>query len=80
MSDDGDWFAPKRYGIGGVPIRWQGWALIFGFAAALGALIFAFRGQPLRLIAALIPLTIAFVVITARRTRGGLRWRWGEEE
>lgn len=80
MTGDDDWFAPKPYGIGGVPIRWQGWALIVGFVAALVALIFAFRGQPIRLIAALIPLTLAFVVIAARRTRGGLRWRWGEEE
>jgi len=80
MSDDGNWFAPKRYGIGGVPIRWQGWALILSFVAALAGLTFAFRGHPLQLIAALIPLTLTFVVIAARRTRGGMRWRWGEEE
>lgn len=80
MSDDGDWFAPKHYGIGGVPIRWQGWALIIGFVAALSGLVVAFRGKPVRLIAALIPVTLAFVVIAARRTRGGLRWRWGDEE
>jgi hypothetical protein len=79
MSDDA-WFAPKRYGIGGVPIRWQGWALIIGFVAALVALTFAFRGQPIRLIAGVIPLTLTFVVIAARRTRGGFHWRWGEEE
>ena len=28
---DGDWFAPKRFGYGaGLPIAWQGWALIIG--------------------------------------------------
>ena len=27
MTDDSEWFAPKRYGIGaGLPISWQGWA------------------------------------------------------
>ena len=80
MDDEEAWFAPKRFGIGGLPIRWQGWALILGFVAALVALTFAFRGHPLQLIAAVIPLALAFVVIAARRTRGGLRWRWGEEE
>jgi len=80
MSEDGAWFAPKRYGIGGVPISWQGWTLILGFVAGLGALIFVFRGRPLQLVAAVIPLVVAFVVIAARTTRGGLRWRWGEEE
>jgi hypothetical protein len=80
MNGDEAWFAPKRYGIGGVPIRWQGWALVIGFVAALTALILAFRGQPLQLIAAAIPLTVGFLVIASRTTRGGLRWRWGEEE
>jgi len=80
MDDEDAWFAPKRYGIGGVPIRWQGWALILAFVAALGELTLAFRGHPLQLIAAVIPFAVAFVVIAARRTRGGFRWRWGEEE
>jgi prolipoprotein diacylglyceryltransferase len=80
MSDDDSWFAPKRYGIGGVPIRWQGWALVLGFVAALAALISAFRGRPLQLIAAVVPLALAFAVIAARTTRGGMRWRWGEDE
>ena len=29
--EDGAWFAPKRYGFGaGLPIAWQGWALLLG--------------------------------------------------
>lgn len=81
MSEPGEWFAPKRYGIGpGLPISWQGWAITIGFVAAVVALVSAFRGQPLQLIAAAIPLTLAFVVVAARTTRGGLRWKWGEDE
>lgn len=30
-DDDKAWFAPKRYGYGsGLPIAWQGWALLAG--------------------------------------------------
>jgi len=80
MSGDAEWFAPKRYGIGAVPVSWQGWAITLGFVAALVALVFAFRGQPIQVVAAMIPLTLVFVLIIARTTRGGLRWRWGEDE
>jgi hypothetical protein len=80
MNEDEAWFAPKRYGIGATPVSWQGWATTLGFVAALAALVVAFRGQRLQVIAAVIPLVVTYVVIVARRTRGGLRWRWGEEE
>ena len=34
--DDGAWFAPKRFGYGaGLPIAWQGWALLAGYIAAV---------------------------------------------
>jgi len=81
MSNDGEWFAPKRYGFGiGVPISWQGWAVLLGYLATMFAIVFTFKGHPLQLVAALIPLTIAFMAISARTTRGGWRWRWGEDE
>ena len=81
MSDDPEWFAPKRYGYGtGLPISWQGWALTIGFVAATILLCLRFKDQPVQLIAALTPLVIAFVVIAARTTRGGLRWRWGDKD
>ena len=80
MSDD-DWFAPRRFGMGpGVPIRWQGWALIFGFIAAGVGICLALRNHPLQLVAAIAPITFVFVIVSARRTRGGWHWRWGEDE
>jgi hypothetical protein len=36
--------------------------------------------RPLELIAVLSPFVVAFCVIAARTTRGGWRWRWGEED
>ena len=81
MNDNPEWFAPKRYGYGaGLPISWQGWTVMLGFIAIalLDGLFFATR--PLVLIAILIPAIAVLLVITARTTRGGWRWRWGEED
>lgn len=80
MSDGPDWFAPKRYGIGSVPVTWQGWALTIGFVAVLLALALMLHRQPIQLFAAVIPLITLFTVICAKTTRGGWRWRWGEED
>jgi hypothetical protein len=81
MAEGPEWFAPKRYGYGsGLPISWQGWALSLGFAGTVCGLAVAFRDQPTRLGAAMIPPIILFMVICARTTRGGWRWRWGEDD
>ena len=80
VSDGPEWFAPKRYGLGAVPITWQGWALTLGFVAASIALSVIFAKSPLQLAATMVPLLVVFTVICARTTRGGWRWRWGEED
>ena len=81
MSDGPEWFAPKRYGYGaGLPISWQGWVLTIGFMVLSIGLAIAFAQRPLILFAALVPMIVVFVVIAARTTRGGWRWRWGEVE
>jgi hypothetical protein len=81
MSDGPEWFAPRRYGYGsGRPISWQGWALTIGFVAIVIILSVRCVGHRTQLFAALAPFLIAFTVICARTTRGGWRWRWGEED
>ncbi|MEP6982146.1 MAG: hypothetical protein ABI853_00695 [Sphingomicrobium sp.] len=81
MSDGPEWFAPKRYGYGsGMPISWQGWALTLGFVLLSVLLALALGRRPLQLVAILAPLTIAFCVVCARTTRGGWRWRWGDND
>ena len=80
MSDEPEWFAPKRYGFGSTPISWQGWALTLGFVALIMLIAVTFAKRPLQLIAIVIPVTALFIVICARTTRGGLRWRWGDED
>jgi hypothetical protein len=82
VSDGPEWFAPKRYGYGaGSPISWQGWALLAGYIvliACAGLLLLPRNGPGYASI--LVILTALFTVIAARTTRGGWRWRWGEED
>jgi hypothetical protein len=80
MSDGPQWFAPKRYGFGATPITWQGWALTFGFVAIAIVTAASFGRRPVQLVAVLVPVTVAFMVICARTTRGGWHWRWGDED
>ena len=81
MSDGPEWFAPKRYGYGvGLPISWQGWALTFGLVAMAILIAVSLSNRPIAFIAAMVPLLTAFIVIAHWTTRGGWRWRWGEEE
>ena len=80
MSDDPEWFAPKRYGWGATPATWQGWALTLGFVGILILLARKFAHRPILLFAAMTPVVVAFLVICARTTKGGWRWRWGDDE
>ena len=81
------WFAPKRYGYGaGLPIAWQGWVV-------LAAYLVVCCGAPLVLMAMLTPematlaivgviliATVALLIVCARTTEGGWRWRWGKDD
>jgi bacteriorhodopsin len=80
MSDGPEWFVPKRYGYGATPITWQGWALTLGFVLITIGLAAVLAQHPLQLFAVLAPLLIVFTVICARTTRGGWRWRWGDDD
>ena len=84
-SDKGrpEWFYAKRYGFGaGLPCAWQGWALLIFYLAIVfgGGLLFGER-YPLAYIAAVTPLTIIFVLIAVKTTKGGpWKWRWGKDK
>lgn len=82
------WFAPKRYGYGsGLPIAWQGWVVLLVYVAlcigASTALHFMFHnpavyvwGTP----AVVSVATVILVIVIARKTKGGWRWRWGKDD
>jgi hypothetical protein len=83
-QNDGAWFAPKRYGFGiGLPITWQGWALLASYIGALAGIRAldhsANGGARAAAFALLLLVTGLFLVVVAKRTRGGLRWRWGSK-
>ncbi len=81
MNDRPDWFAPRRYGLGsGLPIAWQGWALLAALIALLGAAYWLFGNHDARALAILIPAILGFAIIAALTTKGGWRWRWGGEK
>jgi hypothetical protein len=82
MEDDRPaWFAPKRYGYGaGLPISWQGWAVTVAFLAFAFGVSIRFKDNIAVTLALMTPAVVAFLVICARTTRGGWRWRWGDED
>lgn len=84
MADPNDdaWFLPKRFGIGaGPPIAWQGWALLAGYIAALALAGFGLLPRYWTVWAIIVvALTVALSAIAAQHTRGGWRWRWGDDD
>jgi len=85
LFEDGDWFEPKRYGYGaGLPIAWQGWALLASYTALVIGVAYSIaeagREAQLGGAAAIVAATALLVLIISKRTRGGFRWRWGDED
>jgi hypothetical protein len=76
-----DWFAQKRYGYGaGFPIAWQGWVVLAGFFLVIGIAAWLFGPDDPAALSIVVPAILALLIIIARTTRGGWRWRWGGEE
>jgi hypothetical protein len=79
MHDGDAWFAPKHFGYGaGLPIRWQGWAVLALCLAVAGgaALLLPPPDHPVGFGLIVAADAAVFSAIAARRTRGGWRWRW----
>lgn len=72
----GYWYVPKLYGLGIVPVTVAGWALTFGYVGVMAAAIMWLPSDALR-IAAGIPITLGFLMLTWHKTDGAWRWRWG---
>lgn len=81
MDDLPEWFSAKRYGYGAaLPISWQGWLVTaLYFAVAIGS-AFLFARRPVILLSIVFPATVIYLLIAARTTKGGMRWRQGGEE
>lgn len=85
LSGDKPWFRPKTIGYGaGLPIGWEGWALILSYMAAMiGLALLAETSAGTRLmglIVVMILITAILLVVAKARTEGGWRWRSGDDD
>jgi hypothetical protein len=81
MTDGPEWFAPKRYGYGsGLPIAWQGWVLLIVYLALVVGSGLLLERWPALVGATIVGLTALLMLIAARTTKGGWRWRWGKRD
>jgi hypothetical protein len=81
VDDQGKyWFRAKRYGYGwGLPCRWQGWAVLIGYAALILARKAIIPRDATATALYVLGLTAALIVIC--RLKGPPpKWRWGEED
>jgi hypothetical protein len=80
-NEDKAWWAPKRYGYGaGLPLAWQGWAVTIAYLLFVtGSALAVLPHSVTAFVALVIGATLAFVIVVARHTRGGFRWRAGED-
>ena len=77
MGDWPEWFAPKRRGFGaGLPIAWQGWAVLAAFCIIVGIALAIFGPDDLRALSIVLPAIAGLTIIIARTIKGGMRWRW----
>ena len=76
-----EWFAPKRFGFGfGFPIAWQGWAVFIFYCLLLYLATQYLEPASDRFWFAVALLTALFILIAYFTTRGGWRFRRGEED
>ncbi|MDO8295793.1 MAG: hypothetical protein Q7T19_05045 [Caulobacter sp.] len=75
------WFSSKRFGYGArLPCSWEGWLVVVAYLAIVfaSAVTMTEGNEKLHFVIILFA-SVAFVVICARTTRGGWRWRWGQD-
>ena len=55
------------------------WSARYPARAGLAATLLAER-NPIAFFAIVTPLTMMFILIVLRTTKGGVQWRWGKDE
>lgn len=81
MSNGPEWFAPKRFGYGsGLPIAWQGWAVLIGYLVIVLALTPLAKRSLVAHLSLVLTLTALLMLICKKTTRGGWRWRSGPDD
>ena len=76
--DDRPWFRAKSHGYGtGLPIAWQGWAMLAMHVALIMGLTMLLRGHPVVVVILVVLAALAPMPLYRARTEGGWHWRWG---
>lgn len=80
LPRDRAWFAAKSHGWGwGLPLRWQGWAVMGGFVAALIAGAPLARHEPEMFAGYSAILALVLIVVCYWKGERP-KWRWGRED
>ena len=76
LFDNRPWFRAKSHGYGtGLPIAWQGWALMALHVTLITGVIMLFPDRPVMLTIVAVLAALAPMPIYRARTEGGWRWR-----
>lgn len=76
MNVGPEWFAPKRFGYGsGLPIAWQGWAVLLAYALFMVVSGLLFAERPLIFLPLVGFATILLLFVAKWTTKGGWKWR-----
>lgn len=77
----GSWFRAKRFGYGaGLPFTWQGRVLLTSHMALIIGLALALNDRPMILVPLIVLIAFAPMPIYAARTKGGWKWRNGDDK
>jgi hypothetical protein len=86
-NSQGYWFKRKLYGWGWVPVRWQGWCVIFLYILLILSLVLiredAIPGNPdsgsnfLTFALPIVVLTVLLIIVAYKKGEKP-RWQWGK--
>lgn len=76
IFDERPWFRPKSRGYGtGLPIAWQGWALLAAHIGLIVGIAMLLRDRPVAMTVVTIIAALAPMPLYRAKTEGGWRWR-----
>jgi len=80
MKHNKYWFKPKKYGYGATPTTWEGWLVIVFFIGYLFSIsILLEQGNVSKYIFYFLAGLVVLLIITKKKTQGGMKWNWGKK-
>lgn len=77
------WFKPKRFGYGAYPTSWEGWLVVIIFLFLIIS-IASYHEKTnyenyLSFILELVVIGVLLAFLSAKKTDGEWKWRWGNK-